>query len=427
MLEYIIAGVIVVITLIFFLKRGGKGEVEKTKPQKKGGKDKKSEQQNYSTPKQNKKSEKIEIDQTPIKNIRTDLEDSGKEKLFNSKEFIINSFKEVKDLKNAYVIDGGKAILISDEKRILLAYLTSFNEKNPKFISKSVEQDVIADVAYSETKKLVAVGLKNSKDIWFYQVEIDADTNKYKLNKVNKKIETKRKFEIRAIAISKDGNFVVTSGTGQDTVLQFYDTAKNQLIENIDTSGIENSDMKITSDDKYLTVSTFMYEIAVIEFKRTEKFNKDINAYEVSTKLQRNKSVSGLKVPIMSYDFSNDNKFFIVSCDDRKIKIFQNFGTFHDSKVFHEFDIKERSFEYAERVSLYVSSYFNSKLDGLIAVAYTNDIAIYDCEGNVLKIFKNAHDSNIILVKLVQDLENANKVCLISASRDGRMHIWNLL
>lgn len=40
--------------------------------------------------------------------------------------------------------------------------------------------------------------------------------------------------------------------------------------------------MKMSPDDKYLTVSTYMNEISVIEFIRKAKFNKAIEGDEVS-------------------------------------------------------------------------------------------------------------------------------------------------
>jgi len=39
--------------------------------------------------------------------------------------------------------------------------------------------------------------------------------------------------------------------------------------------------MRFTPNDNYLTISTYMYEIAVIEFKKTYKFNKAIEGDEV--------------------------------------------------------------------------------------------------------------------------------------------------
>ena len=43
--------------------------------------------------------------------------------------------------------------------------------------------------------------------------------------------------------------------------------------------------MKFTPDEKYLTISTFMYEIGVIEFKKTYKYSKELQADQVSLKV----------------------------------------------------------------------------------------------------------------------------------------------
>lgn len=140
----------------------------------------------------------------------------------------------------------------------------------------------------------------------------------------------------------------------------------------------------------------------------------------------RNKSVGGIKVPISSYDFSNDNRFFVVATENRKIKIFQNFGPFEESKILLEFDIKEKGFLYAEKASLYVSSYFTGKVSGHIAISYSGDIAIYNPDGHIEKLIKNAHETKINCLKIVQNPEDSEKCILISGSRDGKFHIWKL-
>ncbi len=224
------------------------------------------------------------------------------------------------------------------------------------------------------------------------------------------------------MTISKDGNYVATSGNDQDTLIQFYEVRTGNNIGNIDTNEIKNVEMKMTPDDRCLTVSTFMREIAIIEYKKTEKFNKANGIYEVSMQLQRNKSIGGIKVPINSYDFSNDEKFFVVSCENKRIKIFQNYGHIEDSKLFCEFQsLTELD---GDRVSLYVTSFHLGKLNGLVAHSADQHIYIYDCEGNLLKIINNAHDSKISLLKFAFDPERSGPV-LISASKDARFFIWN--
>jgi WD40 repeat protein len=225
------------------------------------------------------------------------------------------------------------------------------------------------------------------------------------------------------VAISLDGNYVATSGNDQDTLIQFYDVKSGNIIGNIDTNEIKNVEMKMTPDDRCLTVSTFMREIAIIEYKKSEKFNKVTGSYEVSMTLQRNKSIGGIKVPINSYDFSNDDKFFVVSCENKKIKIFQNYGHIEDSKLFSEFT-SLTGLE-GDRASLYVTSFHGGKLTGYVAISTEGNIYIYDCEGNLLKIINNAHDSKISLLKFAYDQERSGPV-LISASKDARFFIWNI-
>jgi WD40 repeat protein len=200
------------------------------------------------------------------------------------------------------------------------------------------------------------------------------------------------------------------------------------LIENVDTKEIKNVEMKMTLDDRALTVSTYMRNISVIEYKRTEKFNKDMQSYEVTMKPQRNKSVSGIKDPIDCFDYSNDNKFFIVGCENSKIKIFQNFGNFEDSKMFSEFTAKDISSLNGDKVSLYVTGFFNGKISGFVAISNDSDLFIYDTDGKLHKVIQNAHDSKILLLKLVQNTSGTGaSPLLLTASRDARFHVWNIV
>ena len=263
--------------------------------------------------------------------------------------------------------------------------------------------------------------MKNTKSLCFY--DLKEEGGKLKLNKMDKSFVTSRKFEIHNVTISRDGNYVATSGNDQDTLLQFYEVKTGKEIGNIDTNELKNVDMKMTPDDRCLTVSTLMRDIVVIEYKKTEKFNKELGTYEVSMKLQRNRSISGIKLTIDSYDFSNDDRFFIVSCENKKIKIFQNFGNLEESKVFCEFN--SLTIPQGDKVSLYVESFNIGKLSGIVAVSSGEDIYLFNCEGNLLKVIKKGHDSKICLLKLCFDSEKSQPI-LISASRDARFHIWNI-
>ena len=107
-----------------------------------------------------------------------------------------------------------------------------------------------------------------------------------KLHKLDKVIKTTRKFGIKQLAMTKCGKFVASSGTDQDTVIQIFNVDKGEMVESIDTGGINNIEMKFTPCDNYLTISTYMCEISVIEFKRTVRFNKEIEGDEVFLKVK---------------------------------------------------------------------------------------------------------------------------------------------
>ncbi len=142
--------------------------------------------------------------------------------------------------------------------------------------------------------------------------------------------------------------------------------------------------------------------------------------------MQRNKSLSGIKIAIDNYEFSNDIRFFVILCENKKIKIFHNFGNFEESKVATEFIAKEAIGSAHDKVSLFVSSFFNGKLQGVVAVSKGSDILVYDVEGRLMKVLKNAHESKISLLRLARKDQTLDSIVLISASRDGRLHIWDI-
>ena len=131
---------------------------------------------------------------------------------------------------------------------------------------------------------IVAVALKQSRDIIFYHITED-ENKKLKLVKLEKYIKSTRKFGIKHLAISNCGSYLASSGSDQDTLIQIFDVSKASLIESIDTNEINNIDIKFSPCDNYLTISTYMYEIAIVEFKRTLKFNKAINGDETTLKV----------------------------------------------------------------------------------------------------------------------------------------------
>jgi WD40 repeat protein len=132
---------------------------------------------------------------------------------------------------------------------------------------------------------IVAVALKQSRDIIFYQISED-ENKKLKLIKMDKYIKSTRKFGIKHLAISKCGTYLASSGSDQDTLIQIFDISKGTLTESIDTNEINNIDLEFSPCDNYLTVSTYMYEIAIMEFKRSIKFNKAINGDETTLKVE---------------------------------------------------------------------------------------------------------------------------------------------
>ncbi len=130
MMEYLVAIVLIVLSLVVFrFFRGG------SSPQ--------------SADKINTTSKKTPIEkENTVKTAAV-----PNEKIIDPKSFMINSFREGKDLIHPHITRDGKSILYHDEKRIFLCNLNSMREKNPKFLTKTVEQDVICDASYSQDKK----------------------------------------------------------------------------------------------------------------------------------------------------------------------------------------------------------------------------------------------------------------------------------
>ena len=129
--------------------------------------------------------------------------------------------------------------------------------------------------------------MKNSKQIIFYEFASKNSEKKTRLQKVeNKLIKSDHTFEINQIVFSKDGHYIATTGVNQDTTIKIYNAQNNSLIESIDINEIKNIDLKFSPNDKFLCVTTYMYEIAVIEFKKSSKFNKNSNTEETISKVR---------------------------------------------------------------------------------------------------------------------------------------------
>ena len=361
------------------------------------------------------------------------------------KSHLIKSIKDLKTIKKVIFAHNGHVIIFCDEKKVCFVYLPTINSNiNPKIISKSIQYDSITDITYSNEKKQIFVSTKNEKKIFYLYFQLK--DNKNKLNLSEDFIQTERKFEIDQIAITtKENNFLSTSGTNNDTEIQIYNTISKSLEEKIDTGGIHNIEIKMTPDNKNLLISTFLNEISVINLEKNEKFNNVTLKYENSFKFIRKKSISGIKAKILSFSFTNDENFFLVSTENKTIKILQIFGNISDSKVFKEI---KRDFN-VKIVSMYVEEFYNGKLTGKIAYSENNNIYICDCEGNILLEFKDAHDNEIVnlmitkinceeekednerdykIINFDENLEKdqKGKIIVISGSKDGRIKFWNI-
>jgi WD40 repeat protein len=427
----LLAFIIIILSLLYILNK-------KPNSNEKLNKNKENISQKEENNKQKEKKEKEE----KLKKIKeSEIENEN-----FLKSHLIKSIKDLKTIKKVIFAHNGHVIIFCDEKKVCFVYLPTINSNiNPKIISKSIQYDSITDITYSNEKKQIFVSTKNEKKIFYLYFQLK--DNKNKLNLSEDFIQTERKFEIDQIAITtKENNFLSTSGTNNDTEIQIYNTISKSLEEKIDTGGIHNIEIKMTPDNKNLLISTFLNEISVINLEKNEKFNNVTLKYENSFKFIRKKSISGIKAKILSFTFTNDENFFLVSTENKTIKILQIFGNISDSKVFKEI---KRDFN-VKIVSMYVEEFYNGKLTGKIAYSENNNIYICDCEGNNLLTFKDAHDNeivNLMITKINCEEENEDKnerdykiinfdenlekdqkgkIIVISGSKDGRIKFWNI-
>lgn len=240
---------------------------------------------------------------------------------------------------------------------------------------------------------MIAVALKNSKQIIFYELFYNSSDKKTKLQKVEKKaIKSDHTFEINHVVYSKDGNYIATTGVNNDTTVNIYNAHNLNKIEAVDINELQNIHINFSPDDKYLTISTYMYEISVIEFKKSSKFNKNNNSEEVTTKVQKNRSIGGIKVPILSYEFSNEHNYFVVSSMDNKIKVFQSFApnyNLEESKCIREIDIDfddESFLPSVENISMYVLETKQNDFEAIIACSHNQNLYIFNSQGNVMRL-----------------------------------------
>ena len=427
----LLAFIIIILSLLYILNK-------KPNSNEKLNKNKENISQKEENNKQKEKKEKEE----QLKKIKeSEIENEN-----FLKSHLIKSIKDLKTIKKVIFAHNGHVIIFCDEKKVCFVYLPTINSNiNPKIISKSIQYDSITDITYSNEKKQIYVSTKNEKKIFYLYFQLK--DNKNKLNLSEDFIQTERKFEIDQIAITtKENNFLSTSGTNNDTEIQIFNTISKTLEEKIDTGGIHNIEIKMTPDNKNLLISTFLNEISVINLEKNEKFNNATLKYENSFKFIRKKSISGIKAKILSFTFTNNENFFLVSTENKTIKILQIFGNISDSKVFKEI---KRDFN-VKIVSMYVEEFYNGKLTGKIAYSENNNIYICDCEGNNLLTFKDAHDNeivNLMITKINCEEENEDKnerdykiinfdenlekdqkgkIIVISGSKDGRIKFWNI-
>ena len=160
MYEYIIALVLILVSLVYFLRRpsseetplSGESSNKKSKSKSKSGSSTVyKKDQVSSTPSTTTTTNKFSTHPTSKEEEKAYPIDSSK--LVDTKEYLLNSFREAKDLMNPFISRDGKTILFHDDRKIFLGFLNNFEEKNPKFLSKSVDHDVISDASYSEDKK----------------------------------------------------------------------------------------------------------------------------------------------------------------------------------------------------------------------------------------------------------------------------------
>ena len=426
----LLAFIIIILSLLYILNK-------KPNSNEKLNKNKENISQKEENNKQKEKKEKEE----KLKKIKeSEIENEN-----FLKSHLIKSIKDLKTIKKVIFAHNGHVIIFCDEKKVCFVYLPTINSNiNPKIISKSIQYDSITDITYSYEKKQIYVSTKNEKKIFYLYFQLK--DNKNKLNLSEDFIQTERKFEIDQIAITtKENNFLSTSGTNNDTEIQIFNTISKTLEEKIDTGGIHNIEIKMTPDNKNLLISTFLNEISVINLEKNEKFNNATLKYENSFKFIRKKSISGIKAKILSFTFTNNENFFLVSTENKTIKILQIFGNISDSKVYKEI---KRDFN-VKIVSMYVEEFYNGKLTGKIAYCENNNIYICDCEGNNLLELKDAHDNEIVnlmitkinceeekednerdykIINFDENLEKdqKGKIIVISGSKDGRIKSWNI-
>ena len=419
MLGLAVASLIICLSIIFFLLR--------------------SSSQNK--PKKEERSNKEDVnelkEESPITKEEEEEEEEPNIPKKDISKFLLNIIKEGKTMTKCYFYNKGHIILFCDEKRFCLGLVKQFNNPSHKIYSKNIDKDIIVDISFSPEKKTVFVASKNTKSILQYNLEkIDG---KFKFNKSEKIIKCDRPFEIKALVINSSGTLVSTVGTNDDTAVQIYDTISLEIKFNQSTGAISNFQMLMGPNDTDLLISTFINDIAVINFEKTDKFNSETKKYENIYGFKRNSSISGVKTKLLYYCLSNDEKFFAISGNDKTVKIFRNYGNISESKIFSQISLDFN----ANVIALYIENFDNGRLSGFIAGAKEGNAYVYDTNGKLILELPEAHDDDIISLYItkgdlnrkesgendeIKNVDNKNgELCLISAGKDGRIKFWKIM
>jgi len=406
MFTIIVGGILFIIALYYLFGSFSSGE--KPKEKEKNKKEKKNVKKNIDMNKEEKEKEK--------EKERMDIEKKESKIESLSKKYLFKTIKECNNMLKCYFYKNGHIILFCDERKISLCLVKNFFTESPKIYNKTIEKDVIADICISPEKKIIFCANKNSKTILYYTLKkVDG---KIKLVKLDKSIICNRPYEIKSIVSNSSGSLLSSIGTNDDTEIQIFDPISSEIKYKDSTSAIQNLQMVMGPNDSDLLISTFMNDIAVLNFEQSDKFNSETKKYENIYKFKRNSSIP-VKAKPLFYALSNDEKFFVVSGDDKSIKIFRNYGNISEAKIHTQINLEFNS----NTVTLYVDSFDNGKLEGFVGVCRDNDIIIYNTNGEVYLELSEAHNGEILGLYITK--ENKDLV-LISAGNDGKIKFWKI-
>ena len=372
----------------------------------------------------NKKVKTPPIDNEEEKNKIKEQKIEKEEPKIDISKYLIRTIKECNYMSKCYFYKKGHLIIFCDERKLSLCHLKNFLTESPKIYSKTIEKDLIVDICLSPEKKTIYCANKNSKTILFYA--LDKVDGKIKLVKLDKSIVCNRPYEIKSIVCNESGSLLCSIGTNDDTEIQIFDPISSEIKFKESTSAIQNLQMLMGPNDDDLLISTFMNDISVINFEKSDKFNNDTKKYENIYKFKRTSSIPVKAKPIF-YTLSNNEKFFVVACDDKCVKIFRNYGNISESKIYTKINL---DFD-ANCVCLFVDD-FDGRLEGYSAIGKGNDILIYKIQGEESEMYlelPDAHNGEILGLYITKEDENDKKnkqLILISAGKDGRIKIWKI-